>query len=1194
MAAKNGGKLSAKSLGRIKVLAYDPRRHHIECEATDIDKVVEDSGEDSPEENDKQSGNKLTVLLIQRVPPKTTDEALRLYFEAKHKLEPTTIYRGDAEDAVLMDFQTRIDIRRIEDDCKRFKCCGNELKVDVVPACIWIKVWGYGTDTSIDLLENYFENKRRSDGGTVDNVRFLENEDAAVVTFKFESDARAVCAKSHHTLKEKRLHTVLYHERLFPTRQRVIVIPEPIEKVVDNKTIVQLFSKSDYFEESWKGESKEIFGKLTFVTEQSLLKITLHCNVSPKETDASLKVQTWLSNGKTFLDNKLATIDVESIDIGEKVFKQVREKIGEINVAEPHKLVLKINNTNSSVDIVGERKAVADLRRQIKAIVEEQQYTFERDNRQITEHVALREHEVTLLRHRAVRQSLDASDVDVKIEAEEIKFTGKRPDVQLALNKLDDAKRNMRQVQLTEFQDIVKELLEKEAVRSFVDKEIESTGVTALWKTTSNGVVMFTYSFKNEDIDRVIVRFRSLLRFITVPLSKDEHDGLLSTEGQSFKKSLNDQFDIVISVSDTSLQYACLKKNADEVRTEIEKFLHNFRNQIQFVETHPTKCKVLKKYCATKLNGIAKKNNVKIEQTSQGRRSGFAISGTAECVDKANESMVRLVRNVKQLRLEYKWPGFQKFAMQSSEGHKAIENIEQEEKCIIIVEGQNFQNERKSTEKIAVQLAGGIKLNVLMRGSIFQKQADVIVNSTNRDLDMSKGTMSKQLLKEAGQGIQIECQQKYPKGIRHGEIAVTSPGRLTSYKQIFHVALPRCHGDQDVKGLRKYVRTCMHEADKNGAQTICFPALGTGRLEYPADGVAKTMELTIQNFGQDNPSSSIKKVFIYIHESDEKTKQSFKDHFGSPVAAATSTSDRRSSDGTNAAQLTVYFHKEQSEQRIKNKIERLRRIDEIFLSASLIEKLTEEKMKEVYKIATPNDVKVKCEDNKMKLFGYGKSVVKTKSALQDYLKKLDDGQSASAAVQFPPTWGKMTINDAPKNVPLVAGSTDYTTVASTFKGQYAAANIVQIDRVQNPQLYMQYLAKKKQIEKTCSRPNCEQKLWHGTRTPQIADNICAKGFDRNYNSGASIGVGVYFAVNATMSATGYTAPDALGQRYIFYADVLTGDYTVGSSNIRVPPAKVPGNNLVTYDSTTNNVAAPSVFVIFHDAQAYPTYKITFK
>lgn len=103
MAAKSGGKLSAKSLGQIRVFVKDPIRQHIEPGATDTNASVEDSGEDSSEEDDKH-----TVLLIQKVPVGTTDEALRLYFEAKHKVEPTTIYRGDAEDAVLVEFHSRI------------------------------------------------------------------------------------------------------------------------------------------------------------------------------------------------------------------------------------------------------------------------------------------------------------------------------------------------------------------------------------------------------------------------------------------------------------------------------------------------------------------------------------------------------------------------------------------------------------------------------------------------------------------------------------------------------------------------------------------------------------------------------------------------------------------------------------------------------------------------------------------------------------------------------------------------------------------------------------------------------------------------------------------------------------------------------------------------------------------------------
>ena len=95
-------------------------------------------------------------------------------------------------------------------------------------------------------------------------------------------------------------------------------------------------------------------------------------------------------------------------------------------------------------------------------------------------------------------------------------------------------------------------------------------------------------------------------------------------------------------------------------------------------------------------------------------------------------------------------------------------------------------------------------------------------------------------------------------------------------------------------------------------------------------------------------------------------------------------------------------------------------------------------------------------------------------------------------------------------------------------------------------------------------------------------------------TGASHGVGVYLAVKAATSVTGYCSQDpTTGQKHIYLARVLTGDYCVGRGAIRLPPQKPTGNTHDRYDSTTDNVAAPNFFVIFHDAQAYPEFLITF-
>ena len=100
----------------------------------------------------------------------------------------------------------------------------------------------------------------------------------------------------------------------------------------------------------------------------------------------------------------------------------------------------------------------------------------------------------------------------------------------------------------------------------------------------------------------------------------------------------------------------------------------------------------------------------------------------------------------------------------------------------------------------------------------------------------------------------------------------------------------------------------------------------------------------------------------------------------------------------------------------------------------------------------------------------------------------------------------------------------------------------------------------------------------------------------SFITATAFGAGVYFAVNANYSSSDtYSPPDVNGNKHIFLALVLTGEYTVGCAGLRVPPPKDPNkNDVVLYDSVVNNTSNPGMFVIFYDAQCYPEYLITFK
>lgn len=89
------------------------------------------------------------------------------------------------------------------------------------------------------------------------------------------------------------------------------------------------------------------------------------------------------------------------------------------------------------------------------------------------------------------------------------------------------------------------------------------------------------------------------------------------------------------------------------------------------------------------------------------------------------------------------------------------------------------------------------------------------------------------------------------------------------------------------------------------------------------------------------------------------------------------------------------------------------------------------------------------------------------------------------------------------------------------------------------------------------------------------------------------GEGVYFAINSAMSLQDqYSPPNADGHKFVFVSKVLTGDYTTGCRTMKTAPRRESDDIPLRYDSVTDNITRPSMFVIFNDTQAYPEYLIT--
>ncbi|XP_012778030.3 protein mono-ADP-ribosyltransferase PARP10 [Maylandia zebra] len=164
----------------------------------------------------------------------------------------------------------------------------------------------------------------------------------------------------------------------------------------------------------------------------------------------------------------------------------------------------------------------------------------------------------------------------------------------------------------------------------------------------------------------------------------------------------------------------------------------------------------------------------------------------------------------------------------------------------------------------------------------------------------------------------------------------------------------------------------------------------------------------------------------------------------------------------------------------------------------------------------------------------------------------------------------------------------------TIQEYHSKIRIIQVEKLMNKLLYNQYKLKKASVLQSATYPQIERTLYHGTSESSVKE-ICVHGFNRSFcgKNATVYGQGVYFAVNSALSVQDqYSPPNADGYKFIFVSKVLTGDYTKGCHSIKTAPLKETGDIPLRYDSVTDNITKPSMFVIFNDTQAFPEYLIT--
>ncbi|CAL8278451.1 unnamed protein product, partial [Gadus morhua 'NCC'] len=194
----------------------------------------------------------------------------------------------------------------------------------------------------------------------------------------------------------------------------------------------------------------------------------------------------------------------------------------------------------------------------------------------------------------------------------------------------------------------------------------------------------------------------------------------------------------------------------------------------------------------------------------------------------------------------------------------------------------------------------------------------------------------------------------------------------------------------------------------------------------------------------------------------------------------------------------------------------------------------------------------------------------------------------------PSYWDKTQVPETGyKKVLLQYSSEDYKEVETLFRQSMTDFDIVKIERIQNKSLWDQFQLQREQMKtRNGGRSVAEKKLFHSTDSKYIED-ICYSNYDWRIcgTDGTAYGKGSYFVRDASYSH--YYTGNASTVHSMFVSRVLVGHHTRGMADYVRPPSKDGGDTLF-YDSCTDDISSPSIFVVFEQPQIYPEFLLTYK
>ncbi|KAI4880407.1 hypothetical protein NFI96_019081, partial [Prochilodus magdalenae] len=778
------------------------------------------------------------------------------------------------DDRIVITFREDIDGNSFIKKCTTKKLKDMEIGASHLELTDSILVEGDMSNFKEDILTLYFSNKKRSGGGDIKSLIWVNKNKSAVISFEESHVAQQVVEQKHH-ICNKGLSALLF----YPSLQKALTgktpalsnIPTEIIIPVDEK-VLDFIERNEQCKTDFQDRLKKVHANVFFDKTRHPREIKLELAVD-KESLAALRVgPTWESKAKREADAFLNKYGTSELAAEVEVWKRVEEDCLQFINFD---VDLSFEEAPSIIVVVGLKEAMGALVDKIQTLLQEAIAEVEVERNTMEKAIPLESKEMLQLVANQVYSRISSEITFTKDESTlTFRLKGLKDAVSAAERIIRQAKDNVVLQNLSLSPHLL-HFLKSLDLKKFEQDHFIPNQIPAFFKCSGDllGILL-----EKQNIKKAEQKLSEILKEEVIRVAPDLTTLFNSEKWDKFFRSLKD----VVELSHNAHNVRIISSDGEivicgfaQVVTDLSRKVRDYlKNQTPATEDVPVKTLRELEFIddCMNLSEIPEIRDLGVTILTCGTKSSpcLKVMGAKEKIIEARNLVNKYVSSIVTETLTYSKAGESKVIHKNEANVKAkakewnckIYLSEKAGSPVATASASSSNAPPKSPVKPVIPKPGsdtevkigGVRIEV-KKGSITNETVKGIVNTTNDQMNLTRG-VSGAIFGAAGPSVQQECQTHGP--LQSDTAAVTSGGKLQC-DYIIHIMGPHSAAD-----ARLRVKKVLERCEEKQISTVSFPAVGTG-----GGGLKGSESVTAMLQGFDDhlshcTSTAIKLIYIVI------------------------------------------------------------------------------------------------------------------------------------------------------------------------------------------------------------------------------------------------------------------------------------------------------------------------------------------